>query len=624
MADIADLRTNEGALTERVARLLLGAPSAPLVTNKMVRFGDIGVNVVTGRFFDFEEEKSGDRNALVRLVKPELENGEAEAWIKANVIDAPLEPLPPELEAERALLGLLSLRPELIAEVEEEVIPEMFLSDVHGRMFAGIAGAVNDVPPRSVTLMTLLDACGGDKLMPVFGGRTLIEYIAQVTADAPDAPDAAHMARSLAIQVRSRANAEVGIDDDYDLDPAPAPWVPRFRGVRFENIDTPGPEHSYVIDDWMTEGGKMVVGGASLSGKSFLAIHMAMCIATGMPFFGNKVLMPGLVVYQAGEGETGIRKRFRAWRQYFDVKPGTMIPLYIIEQKIDIFNPQADTVPFIDEIHNICRTYDAPLRAIFIDTLAKASIGADENSGRDMGVVLSNVDRISDAFPRANTGLVHHMNAGGTKLRGHTSVYANVDQVVVVAKNEDGKTSTATLDKQKDGESGIKIPFDLYQVEIGRRPIDGKPITSCVVVPTSAELQVNGSGPKKGRSINLSDRNSIILSSLQKAMGDHGEPVPPALISKLPKSIRVVVQYKYWRDAFFAVAGEMSDDVRKKAISRAGEKLLVLRIIGRDGNYVWLTGRSFSEAPEPMQGGSGAASEMQHDLIDDPLDFSPR
>ena len=620
---MTDLRTPEGALTERVALLLLGAPSAPLVTNKMVRFGDIGINVVTGRFFDFEEEKSGDRNDLVRLIKPELENGQAEAWIKANVIDAPLEPLPPELETERALLGLLCSQPTLMAEVEEEIAAEMFLAEIHVKMFEAMARACNAEPPVPFTLGTLLDGAGGDKLMPVYG-RTLAQYLASIMADAPMAPDAAHLARSLAIQVRSRANAATGVEDDYDLDPVPAPWVPRFRGVRFENIDTPGPEHSYVIDDWMTEGGKMVIGGASLSGKSFLAIHMAMCIATGTPFFGNKVLMPGLVVYQAGEGETGIRKRFRAWRQYFDVKPGTMIPLYIIEQKIDIFNPQADTVPFIDEIHNICRTYDVPLRAIFIDTLAKASIGADENSGRDMGVVLSNVDRISNAFPHANTGLVHHMNAGGTKLRGHTSVYANVDQVVLVAKNEDGKTSTASLDKQKDGESGLKIPFDLYQVEIGRRQIDGEPITSCVVVPTQAELQVHGSGPKKGRSINLSDRNSIILSSLQKAMAEHGERLPPTLIGKLPNSIRAVVQYKYWRDAFYAVAGEMSDDVRKKAISRAGEKLLVLRIIGRDGNYVWLTGRSFTEAPEPMQGGSGAASALQGDLIDDPLDFSPR
>jgi hypothetical protein len=603
---------------------LLGAPTKPRVENGSIRFGDIVVNVVTGRFFDFEEEKSGDVHDLVRLVKPDLQNGAAEVWVKTNVVDAPRAALPDELEAERALIGLLAMQPELMAEVEEEVTAEMFLSEIHGEMFAGIAAAANEDPPRQIGIKGLLTACGGDELMPVFGGRTLLQYIAEVAAGAPIAPDAAHLARSLAIQVRSAANAEVGIDDDYDLDPPPAPWVPRFRGVRFEHIDTPGPEHTYVIDDWLTEGGKMVVGGASLSGKSFLAIHMAMCIATGMPFFGNKVLMPGLVVYQAGEGETGIRKRFRAWRKYFEVATGTQIPLYIIEQKIDIFNPQADTVPFIEEVRGIAGTYDVPLRAIFIDTLAKASIGADENSGRDMGVVLSNVDRISDAFPRANTGLVHHMNAGGTKLRGHTSVYANVDQVIVVTKDEETKIRTATLDKQKDGESGSQIRFELWPVVVGQRQIDGKDITSCVTLPATGAVELRGSGRQGDRRVNLSDRNSIILSSLQKAMAEHGEPLPPVLVGKLPKSIRTVVQYKYWRDAFFAVAGEMSEDVRKKAISRAGEKLLVLRIIGRDGNYVWLTGRAISEVPEPMQGGSGALSELQQDLIDDPLDFSPR
>src|SRR6185312_3245418 len=105
--------------------------------------------------------------------------------------------------------------------------------------------------------------------------------------------------------------------------------------------------------------------------------------------------------------------------------------------------------------------YDVPLRALFIDTLATATGAADENSGRDMSTVMANLDRISSAFPSCHVGLVHHMNAGGTKLRGHTSVYANVDQVILVTKDEEAKMSTALLDKQKDDEDGAKINFEL-------------------------------------------------------------------------------------------------------------------------------------------------------------------
>jgi hypothetical protein len=97
-------------------------------------------------------------------------------------------------------------------------------------------------------------------------------------------------------------------------------------------------------------------------------------------------------------------------------------------------------------------------KGVRFEDLAKASIGADENSGRDMGMVLANVDRISSAFPKAGTVLVHHLKAGGTKLRGRTSLYANVDQVILVVCDEETKVRTATLDKQKDGERADPTP----------------------------------------------------------------------------------------------------------------------------------------------------------------------
>src|SRR4051794_22486972 len=51
--------TKEGALTERVARVLLGAPWGIDPVKGQVSFGDIGVNIPPGRFFDFEDETAG-------------------------------------------------------------------------------------------------------------------------------------------------------------------------------------------------------------------------------------------------------------------------------------------------------------------------------------------------------------------------------------------------------------------------------------------------------------------------------------------------------------------------------------------------------------------------------------
>jgi RecA-family ATPase len=48
-------------------------------------------------------------------------------------------------------------------------------------------------------------------------------------------------------------------------------------------------------------------------GKSFLAIELACCAATGTPFFGFEIKHPGPVYYLAAEGRGGLIRRFRAW-----------------------------------------------------------------------------------------------------------------------------------------------------------------------------------------------------------------------------------------------------------------------------------------------------------------------
>lgn len=600
-------RTKAGALTERVARLLLGAPLTFDLERGTQRYQeDISVSLATGRCFDLEEEVSLTHLDLIRRFK-KLENGQAEAWLEQNVTKVAPLPLPAEYAAERALIGMLASQPELMAAIEEDVTVDHFGEPVHKQLFASIA-AVPHVAGQSVSMKALLEAGGGDPLFPVFDGYTLAHYVSAIIAEAPMAPDAAHLARTLAAQVRSAANRDGDVEDDFDLDPEPAPFVSQFGGIAFEQLDEPGPEHAHVIDGLITVGDKSVLGGASQSGKSFLAIHMAMCIATAMPFFGRRILTPGLVIYQAGEGGRGIKKRFRAWRQHFGAARDKRIPVYILQSKVDIHSPEGDTARLIDEIRGIEHLYGMPVVALFIDTLQKAQGMADENSGRDMGTVMANVDRLASAVPGCHVCLVHHMNAGGTKLRGHTSVYAGVDQVVLVTKDPETRLRTAVLDKQKDEEDGAKILFELMVVEIGKRAIDGKPITSCVALPLGGQLELKVQGKWDERTISLSNRQKNILSALKNALAEHGEPTPATL--RLPRSIVTVVKYKHWLDAYRQVAASDVDASIRKDLERTGEKLLAIGVIGRLNPFVWLTGKATVEVPFDVTGAIAAAEGM--------------
>ena len=372
----------------------------------------------------------------------------------------------------------------------------------------------------------------------------------------------------------------------------PAPYVSKFGALPWERLDEPGVEHEFIIDGWLTVGDKSIIGGPSKSGKSFLAIHAAMAIARCTEFFGQKVMCPGLVIYQAGEGARGIKKRLRAYRKHFDVPWDEHVPFVLLQSKIDLYRDDGDTDALIDEIKALAEQYDVPLRAVFIDTLATATGGADENSGRDMSAVMANVDKIN-AATGAHVCLVHHMNAAGTKLRGHTSIYANIDQVITVTRDEMTKIRTAVLDKQKDGEDGQLIRFELMSVGIGFRQSDGEPITSCVTLDVGEREAVKSQKP----GFKLTQQEELVFRALVTALGELGRP-PPADRKNIPPQVSTVVTYKEWRDVYARSApiDEDSDDAKraaavKKAMQRAGVTLLSFGIIGRDNPFCWWSGK---------------------------------
>ncbi len=374
-------------------------------------------------------------------------------------------------------------------------------------------------------------------------------------------------------------------------------WTPakpksRFGAVEWSHLDDAGPELDFLIDGWISEGDRSVLGGPSRSGKSFLALHAAMCIARGQDFFDWPVKRGG-VVYQAGEGARGVKKRLRAYRKHFEVDPTDDVPFVFLPSKVDLYSKEGDTQPLIDEIKAWALTMTHELRLVVIDTLATATAGADENSGKDMSIVLQNIARISEETG-AHVMLVHHMNADGKKLRGHTSVGANVDQVITVTMDEVTKVRTATLFKQKDDEDGLKITFSLASVSLGHNPKTQRDITSCVVLTVSEKERLKKEQERQGFTVNPTERR--ILMNLFDAIDRHGKFVadekdgPKAAIGK------VVVDWNSFRDVALEKMPEVEDkkkasDQIRKEFSRSKDFLIKAGIIGVASPLMWWAGK---------------------------------
>ena len=116
--------------------------------------------------------------------------------------------------------------------------------------------------------------------------------------------------------------------------------------------------------------------------------------------------------------------------------------------------------------------------AVFIDTWAQTTPGANENAGEDMGKALGHCKRIHKATG-ALVVLIHHSGKDQSRgARGWSGLNAASDCTIEVTRNENDRC--ATIVKMKDGEDGAQFGFKLLTV-----PLDEN-TSSCVVEHTVA------------------------------------------------------------------------------------------------------------------------------------------
>jgi hypothetical protein len=410
----------------------------------------------------------------------------------------------------------------------------------------------------------------------------------------------------------------VGIEDGHDFLKRIA-WIfeepvkSKFGALYLDQLDDPGPEHNWLVQGWLAANEVSVLAGASRSGKSFLALETGLCVAEARPLFGLKV-KHGAVVYQAGEGATGVKKRLRAWRQHHGRIWTRETPFVLLQRPIDIYHSTEEVDALIAEILAHAKVFEDPLRLVVIDTLATATPGADENSGRDMSTVLGNVARISDKCG-CHVQLVHHLNAAGGKLRGHTSVYANVGQVMLVERDEETGIRTVKLDKQKDDEDGKQLKFELMQIAIGVDE-DGQKITSCVCLPVGEKDAVRREEELKG--FRLNKTQELFMTAFFDCERRYGQPVPREV--SLPVYVRSLAPWEDVKriygdmspsdaltpDQQTTAEAEIADkrwrETMKKRIQRMREDLEGLGVLGvvrvEAKTYVYWTGKPLRAFPE--------------------------
>lgn len=236
------------------------------------------------------------------------------------------------------------------------------------------------------------------------------------------------------------------------------------------------PAPNWLLQRFLVAGATSLFTADSGSYKSFVALHIAYCVAHGLPFFGRGV-QRGPVVYVAGEGAGGLRARSMAWNKHHERESPEN--LFVWEGAVQIANV-GEVAALLLELEE-AGVHPA---LIIFDTLNRCAEGLDENSARDMGLFCAGLERIKRATG-AHVCVVHHNNASG-KSRGSTALPGAFD--TRFSAEREGETLTLRCQKQKDGAAEFE-PFALCArgVEIGEMDEFGDPITSLVLEPSDKE-----------------------------------------------------------------------------------------------------------------------------------------
>ncbi len=254
------------------------------------------------------------------------------------------------------------------------------------------------------------------------------------------------------------------------------------RGFQFRSahaLTQEPPKANWLIKSYIDACSLVQLFGEPGSMKSFLAIDMGLCVASGQSWHRSPIRKKGLVFYIAGEGFAGLSKRLKAWSlaNNIDLKE---IPFFVSDRPAQMLDP-SNVKEVIEAIEELKRQHGLPVFVI-IDTLNRNFGPGDENKTEDMTKFVNCVDTNIRLKYGCAVLIVHHspLNDSG-RARGNSSLRGALDWEYCLTKHGDARKLSTT--KVKDYEPPPNVIFKPRSIFLDGwiDEEDGEIISSCVL-----------------------------------------------------------------------------------------------------------------------------------------------
>ncbi len=317
-----------------------------------------------------------------------------------------------------------------------------------------------------------------------------------------------------------------------DIKPPSTRRWPRFQCHSYSELKSLKSPR-WLVNRLIPDGGLAVVYGQPKVGKTFWALELSLCVATGRPFHGLTVRQ-GCVTYVAAEGGPArLRDRVAAWLKARGVEERELENQWeLIAAPVDLPNPKV--------VSELIDALGGRRHLVVFDTLARCMSG-DENSQKDMGASVAGCDRIRTEIG-ASVLLVHHEGKDGARgARGSTVLRGAIDTSIRGSADKQGPISF-TVEDQRDDEPLAAMKFELSGVRL-----EAANEWSAVLQPLSSASDDFDTPLVRGIAVNMGGNAKNLLI---KAVADHLKVSPETARRRvdvaIPKGCDKAVEHDGW------------------------------------------------------------------------------
>ena len=241
-----------------------------------------------------------------------------------------------------------------------------------------------------------------------------------------------------------------------DLDSGHEINAGRFRFVDEEGMSSIRPPE-WLIGDLITAGSYAMLFGAPGTFKTFIALDMALTIASG-GLDSSELCWPevpaiGPVLFAAGEGRSDIAKRVSAWHKKHNL--GEETGNFIL----------GDPVPLVAENHTPflegakLASPREGYKLVILDTVSRSMAGMNENAQQDASAFTNLVEHIQYELGAAVLALHHTGLNEKHRSRGSSVFGADTDTIIRLDRETKAKVVSLTMTKQKDAPEWTKKKY---------------------------------------------------------------------------------------------------------------------------------------------------------------------